>query len=149
MRTLHAVGLTLMGIMGLAPCGCASHRVPTVITDILHRQTSAWNRGDVEAFMEPYWRSDELMFVSGGKVTKGWQETLAGYRQRYPTRAEMGRLTFSELEVRELAPRAALVLGRWHLQRDAPADDVGGRFTLLFRRMGGEWLIVYDHTSRD
>lgn len=96
--------------------------------------------------MDGYWRSDELTFVSGGDVTKGWQPTLDRYKAKYTDRAVMGRLAFSDLNVRELARDAALVSGRWHLERDEP---IGGRFTLLFRIEHGRWVIVYDHTSVD
>lgn len=119
------------------------------IAHVLRTQADAWNKGDIETFMTAYWRSPELTFVSGGSVTRGWEPTLAGYRQRYPTRAAMGRLTFDDIEVRELARDAALVLGSWHLDRDPPEQPVGGRFTLLFRRMDGKWVIVYDHTSKE
>ncbi len=114
------------------------------IQTILEDQDDAWNRGDIDAFMEGYWNSPELTFVSGGTVTQGWQQTLDNYKKRYPDRAAMGTLTFSDLNVRELARDAALVSGRWHLER---ADPIGGRFTLLFRVKAGRWVIVYDHTS--
>lgn len=96
--------------------------------------------------MDGYWRSDELTFVSGGNVTKGWRPTLDRYKAKYADRAIMGQLAFSDLNVRELARDAALVSGRWHLDRDKP---IGGRFTLLFRIKDGRWVIVYDHTSVD
>jgi len=119
------------------------------IRGILEDQAKAWNAGDIDAFMVHYWKSPELTFVSGGTVTRGWDETLRGYRHRYPTRAAMGRLTFDELDVRALAPHAALVSGRWRLAREAPQEPVGGRFTLLFRRIEDHWVIVYDHTSKE
>ena len=140
--------------MTMQVAGCASVPKRTVdtggpdtaraIQTILEDQNDAWNRGDIGAFMEGYWNSPELTFVSGRTVTKGWQQTLDGYKKRYPDRAAMGTLTFSELNVRELARDAALVSGRWHLDRDEPT---GGRFTLLFRVKSGRWVIVYDHTS--
>lgn len=96
--------------------------------------------------MQPYDRSPYLTFSSGGKVTRGWQATLDGYRKRYPTREAMGHLTFSDLEITELGNQAALVLGRWRLDRDEP---IGGAFTLVFTKKGSRWRIVHDHTSRD
>ena len=142
----RVLGLALLWLGGCAAAGPSPREA---IPLVLERQASAWNRGDIEAFMGPYWHSQELTFVSGGKVTKGWQETLESYHERYPTAAAMGRLAFRDLEVRELGRQTALVLGRWDLDREPPAEDVGGRFTLLFERMGRKWLIVYDHTSRD
>lgn len=114
------------------------------ISSILGRQTAAWNRGDVEEFMGYYERSDQLTFSSAGQVTRGWDRTLARYRERYPSRNLMGTLTFDDLEVRMLSTEAALVLGRWHLEREQPT---GGTFTLVFQKRTGRWLIVHDHTS--
>lgn len=138
-------GCTVSGRTGHSSAG----GVALEIAHVLRTQASAWNTGDIETFMSAYWRSPQLTFVSGGNVTRGWEPTLEGYRQRYPTRAAMGRLTFDQIEVRELARDAALVLGRWRLDRELPEQPVGGRFTLLFRRLEGKWVIVYDHTSKD
>jgi ketosteroid isomerase-like protein len=112
---------------------------------ILTQQAAAWNRGDIDAFMEHYWKSEQLAFSSGGHTTRGWQMTKDNYKRRYPTRERMGHLTFDGLEVTPLGDAAALMLGRWHLDRD-PAP-VGGNFSLIFRRIDGRWVIVHDHTS--
>ena len=109
-------------------------------------QVDAWNRGDVDAFMEHYWKSDDLTFSSGGQTTRGWQATLDGYRKRYPTREKMGRLTLDGLEITPLGDAAALVLGEWKLDR--ASEPIGGNFTLVLRKIDGRWVIVHDHTSR-
>jgi beta-aspartyl-peptidase (threonine type) len=87
-----------------------------------------------------------LTFSSNGKTTRGWQATLAGYLERYPTREKMGRLTLNGLEITPLGDAAALVLGQWKL--DGLSEPVGGNFTLVFRKIDGRWVIVHDHTSR-
>jgi beta-aspartyl-peptidase (threonine type) len=116
------------------------------IEAVLTRQRDAWNQGDIDAFMEHYWKSDELTFSAGGQTTRGWQATKDNYVKRYPTREEMGQLTFSQLEITPLESSAALVLGRWRLERKP--EPVGGNFTLVLRRIDGRWLIIHDHTSR-
>lgn len=116
------------------------------IRNILGRQADDWNRGDVESFMQAYWKSPDLTFSSGGRITRGWQNTLDHYYERYPNQKEMGHLDFSFLEITPIGFDAALVLGRWHLDRDKP---VGGVFSLVFRKMQGRWVIVHDHTSVD
>ena len=116
------------------------------IRNVLLTQQSAWNDGDIGQFMEFYWNSDELTFSSGGKVTRTWQGTLENYKQRYPSRQEMGELAFQNLEITMLGPQAAFVLGDWKLSRKS--GMLGGNFTLVFRRLDGKWLIVHDHTSR-
>ncbi len=144
-RAWRVVMLLLAGCSGCASAGSGLSK-HNQIADILGRQAAAWNAGDIEAFMEPYWRSPDLTFSSGGRVTRGWNSTLDNYRQRYPTRDEMGRLAFSDLEITELGSNAALVLGRWRLERQEP---VGGVFTLIMRKYPKGWVIVHDHTSRD
>ena len=113
---------------------------------VLDRQVEDWNRGDVEAFMRGYWNSPQTEFVSSSGIVRGWQTVLERYRKNYPDRATMGRLTFSELEITPLGPGAALAVGHWRLQR--ATGDVGGVFTLVFRKFPEGWRIVNDHTSQ-
>ena len=113
---------------------------------VLRAQEEAWNRGDIDAFVDHYWKSDELTFSSGGKTTRGWTETLNRYRQRYSTREKMGHLTMSGLEITPLGGGAALVLGQWNLARES--EPLNGNFSLVLRKIGDRWLIIHDHTSR-
>ena len=117
------------------------------IEKVLDDQVAAWNRGDIEAFMDGYWESPDLVFTSGANVQRGWQTTLDRYRATYGNSPEtMGRLSFSDLEIHPLGEEAAWALGRWHLD-DAGGKAMGGVFSLVFRRVDGRWLIVHDHTS--
>jgi len=115
------------------------------IGSVLRSQQSAWNRAHVDAFLEGYWHSPELTFSGSSGVARGWDGVLARYKKSYPDRAAMGQLTFSELEFRFLGPDAALVLGKWHLQREK--DELGGVFTLVWQRFPDGWKIIHDHTS--
>ena len=115
------------------------------IKSVLLTQQTAWNAGDIDTFMKGYWKSPQVRFVSGDKITTGWDETLARYHARYPSRDKMGTLEFSDLDVDLLGPDAALVVGRWKLLR--AGDTPHGVFTLTFRRIDGNWVIVVDHTS--
>ena len=115
------------------------------IRAVLDAQAAAWNRGDIESYMDGYDRSPDTVFVSGDRVTRGWQTVLERYKKVYDTREKMGTLTFSDLEITALSKESALVLGRWHLQRSK--DEPHGRFTLLFRKTKSGWKIVHDHTS--
>ncbi len=143
-----------MAILSLA-CGEKTVRGQSVdraesqskaIRTVIQSQADAWNRGDIDRFMDHYWKSEQLTFSSGGKTTRGWQATIDGYKNRYSTPERMGRLSFTELEVFPLTTDAAYVLGKWQLQRD---DPIGGNFSLIFRNIEGSWLIVHDHTSVD
>lgn len=116
----------------------------TAIRKVMDDQAAAWNRGDIEGFMQGYWNSDKLVFVSN-QVTRGWQPTLDRYKKTYDSRAKMGTLTFSDLEITVLSKDAAVVLGSWSLARES--DNPHGKFTLIFRKFKDGWKIVHDHTS--
>ena len=112
---------------------------------VLDAQSVAWNRGDIEGFMDGYARSPDITFVSGDSFTRGWQTVHDRYQKNYDSREKMGTLTFSDLETTVLSTDAAVTIGRWHLQL---ADgQPHGRFTLIFRRTRHGWRIVHDHTS--
>jgi uncharacterized protein (TIGR02246 family) len=115
------------------------------IQSVLEAQQQAWNRGDIDGFMNGYARSPSTVFVSEDEVKRGWQTVRERYRQKYSDRTKMGTLNFSEIEITMLSPDAAVVLGRWKLER--PNDQPHGRFTLIFKRLPEGWRIVHDHTS--
>jgi ketosteroid isomerase-like protein len=137
-----AVLLWLMGNALMAQS--AADRANILAT--LARQTTDWNTGNIAAFMNGYWESDSLMFVGKNGVTYGYQNTYQGYLRRYPDRATMGTLKFDILHLSFPAKGAAFVVGKWHLTRPE-AGDVGGHYTLLWRKIKGKWVIVCDHTS--
>ena len=115
------------------------------IRAVLLAQATSWNRGDIESFMEGYWRDPDLRFAGGDTVVRGWQSTLMRYQERYPDGAAMGELSFTDLEVDLLSDDAAIVYGRWRLDREA--DTPNGLFTLVFRDFGSGWVIVSDTTT--
>jgi ketosteroid isomerase-like protein len=133
--------IALFSVTALAAPGEAA----TEIRAVMAAQVSAWNRGDIDGFMAGYARSDRTEFVSGQKITRGWQTVRDRYRKKYDSREKMGHLTFSQIEITPLGADAALVLGRWSLVRQS--DKPQGIFSLLFRRTSAGWRIVHDHTS--
>ena len=117
------------------------------IKHMLVSQIEAWNRGNLEGYMQGYWHSPELEFFSGATVTKGWEPTLARYRQRYQGQGkEMGQLEFQDLKIEMLSRKAAVVTGAWQLTM-SDGKKPHGLFTLIVKRMSGGWRIVHDHTS--
>lgn len=116
------------------------------ILKILQKQEADWNAGDVNSFMEGYWKSDSLAFIGAKGPTYGWKNTLENYKVRYPDRATMGTLKFTILRLNALDKNAYFVIGKWHLTRPEKGD-IGGHYTLVFRKIAGKWLIVSDHTS--
>ena len=115
------------------------------IRDVIEAQRDAWNKGDVEGYMDGYDRSDNTVFVSGDSVTHGWKTVLEHYKKSYDTRDKMGELTFSDLEFTILSKDSAVVVGRWLLKRSK--DEPHGRFTLIFKKTKQGWRIIHDHTS--
>ena len=132
---------------GPAPAQPSGERIADreAISSVLRAQQSAWNHADVDAFLEGYWHSPELTFSGSSGVARGWDGVLARFKKNYPDRSAMGQLNFSDLEFRFLGPDAALVLGKWHLQREK--DELGGVFTLVWQRFPQGWKIIHDHTS--
>jgi beta-aspartyl-peptidase (threonine type) len=136
--------MTLLILLVLAPLTRADDAAD--IKQVLNDQVAAWNKGDLLGFMKGYWNSKDLTFVSGKDATRGWQETLERYKKRYQSEGkEMGKLAFSDIEVRELAPGVALVTGKWELTLSK--ETVGGRYSLIFKKLADGWRIVHDHTS--
>ena len=115
------------------------------IRSVLSAQRDAWNRGDIDGFMNGYARSASTVFVSEDTIRRGWETVRERYRKKYSDRAKMGTLAFSDLEIMLLSPDAGVVLGRWSLKR--ANDQPHGRFTLIFKRLPEGWRIVHDHTS--
>ncbi|MDB5022783.1 MAG: nuclear transport factor 2 family protein [Mucilaginibacter sp.] len=125
---------------------CFSHaQDKQAVVKVLETQRQAWNRGDLEGYMQGYWKSDSLVFVGKNAPVYGWQSTLGRYKKAYPNKAAMGQLQFDIIQVKVLDDTNAFMLGAWHLQREK--DAPGGYFTLWFRKINGEWKIVCDHTS--
>lgn len=153
LRRLVVVGLFVLVVAALHCWSLSRADEPsgddllaTEIKALLTEQVGHWNAGDIDGFMQYYWKSDDLTFSSGGTTRRGWDETLRRYRERYPTPERMGRTTFSGLEMRPLGDTAALVLGRWELERKP--DPIGGNFTLVLEKQDGRWVIIHDHTSQ-
>ena len=117
--------------------------VAAVITN-MSAQEEAWNSGDIKTFMSYYWHSDSLKFIGSKGVTYGWQKTLDNYLKAYPTRESMGLLTFTILEATQLSESSIYVVGKWALLKEKP---VNGHFTLLWKKINNQWVIVTDHTS--
>ena len=115
------------------------------IRQILNRQSRDWNSGNIEAFMKGYWQSDSLLFIGKSGPKCGYTTTLENYKKGYPDTAAMGKLTFDILQVRPLSALYFFVVGKWHLQRSI--GNLEGHFTLLFKKIKDEWVIVADHSS--
>lgn len=113
--------------------------------NVVFAQQEAWNMGDIDGFMQGYWKNDSLCFIGKSGPSYGWLPTLNRYKQSYPNKAAMGQLAFTDLRFEPLGTQSLLCSGQWQLFRQA--DTLQGRFTLLFKQIEGRWVIVYDHSS--
>lgn len=124
---------------------CAQSADEKAILKILEDQILYWNKGDLDHFVKGYWNNDSLMFIGSSGIVYGYQNTLNRYKKSYSDTAKMGRLRFEVLHIKKLSPEYYYVVGKWFLKRST--GDVGGHYTLLFRKIKGKWKIVADHSS--
>jgi len=120
-------------------------RVEKMIRASMDQQVTCWNSGQIECFMDTYWKSDSLLFIGKTGVTHGWRNTLNNYKRGYPDTATMGKLNFTILSIRKLSSKYYNVIGKWQLLRSM--GNLQGHFTLLFKKIRHRWVIVQDHSS--
>jgi uncharacterized protein (TIGR02246 family) len=137
--------ILLVSFQSFAQSTKARRQIEADVLAVMDKQVAAWNRGDIDGFMQGYWKSEDLVFVSGDNVTRGWQATIDRYKKTYNSREKMGALKFGDVQVNVISKDAAVVLGSWSLAR--AGDNPHGKFTLIFRKLDGQWRIVHDHTS--
>src|SRR5689334_9822842 len=115
------------------------------IRRVLSDQVQAWNRGDIDAFMNGYENSAGTVFI-GKTVQRGYKAVRRRYHEQYPTPEKMGKLSFSDLSVNLLGDGYASVTGAFHLIRAGSAGgNASGVFSLLLRRTPAGWKIILDH----
>jgi len=115
------------------------------IESLMNKQEKAWNNFDIEGFMQYYWNNDSLMFV-GKSVTYGWKQTFENYKKNYSSKELMGVLAFTNIKIDVLSKNDITVVGKWKITRN-DATQVGGHYSLLWKKIDGKWVIVRDHTS--
>ncbi|MBL4677351.1 MAG: nuclear transport factor 2 family protein [Mucilaginibacter sp.] len=124
---------------------CCFAQDKQAIAKVMHQQQIDWSNGDLDGFMQSYWKSDSLVFIGKRGPTYGWQQALDNYKKGYPDKTAMGKLSFRLDKIELLSKADAFVMGAWSLAREK--DTPGGYFTLWFKKINGKWVIVCDHTS--
>jgi ketosteroid isomerase-like protein len=112
---------------------------------VLEKQSQAWNKGDIEGYMQGYWNSPDLKFIGKNGITMGWQGTLERYKKSYPDKQTMGNLSFELLHHEPIGKQHYQVIGQWKLLREK--DILEGHFTLLWKKINGKWYVISDHSS--
>ncbi len=145
MKNILFAILLILGATSVIFAQSKDEKIKSDVRKVMNEQVTAWNKGDIDGFMKGYWNSPQMTFVSGDNVTKGWQPTLERYKKSYDSRAKMGVLSFTDLEITVTSKDSAVVLGRFTLVREN--DKPTGLFTLNFRKFKDGWKIILDHTS--
>ncbi len=147
MRIFFTIIFTAFVALSLQAENTIKEKEVKKVTDLLDKQVKEWNRGNLDKFMDTYWKSEDLIFVGSGGVAYGWQRTYDNYRENYPNKRSMGNLRFNILDIRKIDKRSIFVIGRFFLTRNS--TNVEGHFTLIIQKKGRKWLIVSDHSSVD
>lgn len=143
---LLAPTLLLAQLSEDSPLHTATQQELDVIKVIL-KQQSAWNDGDLAAFVQAYKDSPQTLFITH-QVSHGYAGLLDEYKHDYPNKASMGTLAYSDLEVQPLDANYAVVIGKYHLDRSKKdGGSAEGLFSLVFEKTDKGWKIIIDHTT--
>ncbi|MGZ3899256.1 MAG: YybH family protein [Bacteroidia bacterium] len=132
-------------IISILSLNLLSQKEVETVKSLMNKQQEAWNKFDIEGFMEHYWKSDSLKFIGSKGLTYGWQKTLDNYKKSYPDKDAMGRLEFNINSAELLGKNTVYIIGKWTIHKKE--KDVGGYYTLLWKKIDNKWVIVADHTS--
>ena len=116
--------------------------VKKAIEKVMDDQIIAWNKHDMEGYMQGYWKNDSLKFFGSRGITYGWNQTLANYKKSYPTQNESGTLKFVIKDISKIENNSYWVMGEYHLERSI--GNAKGVFTIIFKWIDGKWKIVAD-----
>lgn len=136
----------LICLLLLTSFACAQETHPA--WQALTEQDQAWNRGDLDAFLDGYVQSDDLLMTSAGEITRGYQAVRRYYLENYGSdKSTMGQLSSELVQLTPLGDDHLLVVGKWHLERQGQ-PPVGGVYTLVLVKTPSGWKILHDHTSQ-
>ena len=140
MKIMVWIGILLMA--GTVAAGNATEE----ITKMLHDQDAAWTRGDLDGFMSCYDRTGALVFMTSDGPVRSYETLKARYEKRYKTgQNDFGKLTFSDLQVEELADGIARAYGKWTVEQKD--KTLSGWFTVILKKTPEGWKIIHDHSS--
>lgn len=141
--------IVLLFVALLIIVSCSSSKldkesIQDTILSIITRQQTAWNNHDIQGFMADYWQSEDFTFQSGDQRLYGWEKLLKRYQTSYAGE-KMGKLTFSDIQIKVLSADYAYALGRWKVEQDDTTKS--GVFTIIFKLFPSGWKIIHDHSS--
>lgn len=147
MKNLLFLSTSFILLVSCSNLNFSSNKATSLIRTYMQEQENCWNKGDLEGFMQHYWKSDSLMFIGKSGVNYSWTTTLSNYKRTYATPEEMGVLTFENLTVKQLSRNYIYVVGKWHLKRSQQLEDLEGHYSLIWKKINRKWMIISDHSS--
>ncbi len=139
----------LVLILVFVVMSCASNKQisadKAAIKKVLFQSAKDWNKGDMTAYMNAYWKSEKLQFIGRNGITYGWEQTLKNYLKSYPNKEIMGTLTFEVRDLQYRSQKVYTLVGTYHLERKPSNAD--GIFSLVFEKKNGSWCITSDHSE--
>jgi uncharacterized protein (TIGR02246 family) len=116
------------------------------VKQALDGQVAAWNRGDLEAAMDFYWESPEMLWISRDGTEQGWQQVLEMFQKDFTDRSKMGVYTYEPLHIEQVGPEAVYYVYRWQIDLQGK-KLMGGVSSQLWKRIDGRWVIASEHAS--
>jgi len=111
----------------------------------------AWDDLD-PAKAAPYYAKDPgLVFYDDSPLKyTGWEAYAAGVRKEFAGYRSFATTLANDVDVHMVGDTFAWGTATWRadaVKRDGSTDVVYGRWTVLFEKRGGKWLIVHEHVS--
>jgi hypothetical protein len=72
------------------------------IYDQMIKMLDAWNRHDLDAYLDGFLHSDDILLVVEGETIRGWDLLSKAFHSGYPNPEEMGTVTFDRVQVQML-----------------------------------------------
>jgi ketosteroid isomerase-like protein len=113
----------------------------------MKQQEDAWNNGNIDNFMNIYWKNDSLVFIGKSGISYGWDKTFSNYKNSYKTKEHMGTLKFKNIICNPVNDSTHIVTGKWSLKRNDTFGNINGFYSLIWVKKQTGWKITYDHTS--
>jgi len=137
--------LPLIFFLILVSCSSDFEVNKAEINKAMDSQVKCWSNGDIDGYMDGYWKSDSLRFLGRKGLQKGWHTTLNNYKKAYPDKKAMGKLIFKNISIEPLNNKQMFVVGEWVLEREN--DTLSGYYSLIWKKIDGQWKVIFDHTN--
>ena len=115
------------------------------IYDQMMKMLDAWNRHDLDAYLDGFLHSDDIVLVVDGETIRGWDLLSKAFHSGYPNREEMGTVFFDRVQVQMLGPDLGFVLIWYSIA--FPKKKQFGTDTIIVKKIAEGWREMISHTS--